>query len=127
MASAASALLSRSFSASCGATANGTTSARSTWNFKSGMRSPCRNQRLAFQFLEEVRNLLPDFCTAGEPFPVQANQADQLEALIDGQDVVLRRGKSTGMSDTVYQKSFDVRFHGVDVRIVARDLRPGFQ
>src|SRR5258705_464534 len=44
------------------------------------------------QAQEELVDMLPDFGSAGEAAPVHADQADEVEALIDGNDVVLVSG-----------------------------------
>ncbi len=59
--------------------------------------------------------------------PVGANQADEFVALVDGQHVIFRSGKTTGMSNAIDQQSFDVGFHFKEDRVGIFDVFPGFE
>ena len=43
------------------------------------------------QFREEAVNLVPNIGSTGEAPPVHADQSHQMKALVDGNDVILRR------------------------------------
>src|SRR5438105_4755834 len=121
MASSDGVLLMRSLNASSGAAAYGTLSALSTWKLRSGMRLLLR-ARAFLQAEEELRNLRPDLGSSGKAAPVQANQADQLVTLVDGDAVEL-----AGRIDAVDQQGLNVRLQVLEDRILLFQLPPGFQ
>ena len=108
----------------------GTDAGGSIWKaqIRHGTPSCGPDFRLAMrQAGEEFAQLRPHFCSAGEAFPVHANQADQLVAFVDGEQVVLGGGVSAGIAQAVDQQAFHVGFHFVQNRIALDNVVPGFQ
>src|SRR5271155_1761790 len=130
-------LLMRSLNTRVGATVKRWGSAFSIWKLRSGIRFlSCRFVSLRFvfyyggpllQFVEEVADLLPDFGSAGKAAPVDANQADQLVALVDWEDEVLRRGDPARVSNPVDEQGFDIGLHFLQYRIGVLDVLPGLK
>src|SRR5882672_5898235 len=74
------------------------------------------------QALEELVDVLPDFGSAGEAAPVHADQADQTEALVDGNNVVL-----VGSSDAIDEEGLNVGLHRLQRGMLRGYLGPGFE
>ena len=64
---------------------------------------------------------------AGESAPMRADQADQLEALIDGQQEILVDGKAARRAQAIHQQRLDVRLHGLAARDSPRRSAPRFR
>src|SRR5271165_709210 len=113
--------------ASCGETANGSTSAPSIWNWRSGIAAASHCRRAVSQRFEEGCNLLPHLGTAGKAAPVAANQAYQPEALIDRQQVIFIVAKTMSVTDAVCQQGFHICVHLLKLRIGVGDFVPRLQ
>src|SRR5580658_8815130 len=113
MVSSGTALVMRSLNRSVGATVKRCGSAFSIWKLRSGIRFLFHDRSChsgpVLQFVEEVADLLPDFGSAGKASPVDANQANQLVALVDWEDEVLRRGNAPDVSNPVDEQRLDIR------------------
>src|ERR1700683_4195140 len=83
--------------------------------------------RPRFQAAEEFAQFLPDFGAAGKAFPVHANESHELVAFVDGKQVVVGGGVSTGVAEAVDEQAFDVGFHFIQNRIARDDVVPGFE
>src|SRR4030095_5057707 len=79
------------------------------------------SSRLAspFQTIEELSDFLPDDHASRQPFPLHANNSDELETFINWNDVVF-----PGRADAVYEQTFDVGLHRGNFGIVAFDIHP---
>src|SRR3954471_24230786 len=87
--SVGSPLVTSSLKVIVGTAANSTASALWILNLRSGTDHLARF-RPRPDLGEETGDRVPDFRTAGEPFPVQPDQSDEPEAMIDRHEVVLR-------------------------------------
>src|SRR5271154_3280591 len=123
MVSSRSALAIRSLKAISGAAANGTAAADSILKARSGMRLSAETG-LRLEIGEELRHFLPDLSSSRQSAPVAANQADQLEAFVDGNDVIFRVRKAPGVAEAVDEQRFDVRLHFAEGRIFRGDVFP---
>src|ERR1700745_71560 len=93
--------MTRTLNDSSGAAANWTTSALSIVSCRSGMGALFVEPRSLLEPGKKRGNLAPDFRAAGKPAPVGADQPNQLVALIDGNQVILGRGGTSDMSDSI--------------------------
>ena len=80
---------------------------------------------MARKFGEEAADLGPHFGSSGEAFPVGANQADELVALVDGRDVSTSAFvMPVRMADAIDQQSLDVGLQAGEHGIVLGNLVP---
>ena len=84
------------------------------WRSQSGrsdqaLTPPRTTSALDAQLGEEAAHLCPDFGAAGKAFPVGANQAYELVALVDGRNVILGVSHAMRMADAIDEQGFDVR------------------
>src|ERR1017187_6407969 len=98
---------------SIGTAAKGTTLAESTWKLRSGIRASAGYFGFGPQLRKEPPHICPDFASAGEAFPVAANQSHQLEALVDRCNVILRLAHAVSVADAIHQQRLDVRLQPV--------------
>src|SRR5580692_10469316 len=103
MISSGLALVTRSLSTIWGAAENLATSTPSTLNARSGMNPLIDDFSLRSKTGKEAADFLPHFGSAGQPFPVEANQADQAVAGVDGHDIIFRGGRSARVADAIDQ------------------------
>src|SRR5579859_6261818 len=125
MTSAGSAFVKRKLKAKVGAAAWVIVSALSTRKLRSGTAATPWYAGFFAQRLEETSHLAPDLRPARKPMPVCPDQAHQLEALIDGRQVVFGGPVSAGVPEAVHQKSLHIRFHLCQRRIFPSQIAPG--
>src|ERR1700694_3468365 len=118
MASSGTEFLIRSWKASMGTAAKGTTLAESIWKVRSGIDASANQFGSGFQFCEEAGHLGPDFGSAGEAFPIGTDQADEFVALVDGRDVVLGVSQAMSMADAIHEQRFNVGLELMECRVV---------
>src|SRR5258708_1947954 len=124
MTSSARALAIRALHAHNGPAAYRTPSALSTVNRRSGMRALMSEAGSLLERRKERANLAPNFRATGESAPVRADQPDELIALIDGDEVILRGGRSPGMANAVNEQGRHIGFHLAQNWIGVNDVGP---
>src|SRR5450432_1347782 len=101
----------RTLNPSSGAAAYCTTSTLSTVSCRSGMRALADESGPLLERCKKGVDLAPDLGATRQPVPVRADQADQLVALVDGHNVILRRVRTSTVPDTIDKQSGHIRFH----------------
>src|SRR5579863_3702229 len=110
-----------------GAAANFTTSALSIVSCNSGMRVLLAGASSFLEALKKRANLAPDFCPAGKPAPVRADQSDQLVAFVDRNEVILRGRSPSDMAHAIDEQGSHIVLHLAQDGIHLHDVSPGIQ
>src|SRR5580704_279942 len=126
MTSSAESFTMRILNAISGAAAYGTASALSTVNCKLGMHALASDSRSLPQCGKESSNLPPDFRATRQPVPVHADETNQLVALIDRDEVILRRLRTSAKPNPIDEQGSHVGFHFVQDRVRLNNVRPRF-
>src|SRR5580704_16068450 len=121
------ALVRRNFKTIKGAAANSATSAPSILKPRSGIGLLRHNSRLGPEIRKEASDFPPHFRPPGQSPPVDSNQADQLIARVNRDDVILRRSRSARLADAVYQQGFNVGLQLVQFLVGLHNAAPCLQ